>query len=353
MRGASLSATTELLSALADPVRLRLVALLARHELAVAEVQEALGLAQSRASTHLAQLRESGLVRVRREGRSALYAADLEAMTDPARALWSALSAGIDDQLLGSDARRAEAIVRRRAGGWADTVAGEMERHYSPGRTWEATARGFVGLGRLGDVLDVGSGDGTLAALLAPVSRSVTLLDASERMVEAARRRLATVRTARFAQGDAQALPFRDASFDVVMLFNVLTSLERPELAVTEASRVLRKEGRVVVVTLGAHEHLEAVARYGHRRAGFRPAELDALLRRSGLEVELCEVTSREKREPCFEVLTAYAHKVDRPEARRRSSLPPARATRAAPSTPPRKPQPPRKLRTPTDTGSP
>jgi DNA-binding transcriptional ArsR family regulator len=237
---ASLASTTELLSALADPVRLRLVVLLAKHELSVAEVQDALDLAQSRASTHLALLRDTGLVRARREGRSALYAVDLDAMPEASRALWTTLSSGLDDQLLASDARRADAIVKRRSGAWAETVAGEMERHYSPGRTWEATARGLVGLSRHGDVLDVGSGDGTLAALLAPLSRSITLLDASARMVEAARRRLEGLANVRIEQGDAEALPFGDASFDTLLLLNVLASVVRPERAIGECVRVLR-----------------------------------------------------------------------------------------------------------------
>ncbi|MBX7194951.1 MAG: metalloregulator ArsR/SmtB family transcription factor [Sandaracinaceae bacterium] len=347
---ASLATTTELLSALADPVRLRLVALLAKHELSVAEVQETLDLAQSRASSHLAMLREAGLVRVRREGRNALYATDLEAMGEGTRALWSALSAGLEDQLLVSDARRADVIVRRRTGAWAETVAGEMERHYSPGRTWEATARGLLGLSQHGDVLDVGSGDGTLAALLAPVSKSVTLLDASERMVEAARRRLDKHAHARVAQGDAEALPFADASFDVVMLFNVLASLARPERAVAECARVLRVGGRVVLVTLAAHEHLELVQRFGHRRAGFRVAELAALLRRAGLETELCEITSREKREPCFDVITAYAHKPAHTPSERRSQPPRSASTR--PGTPPSRSEPPRAPRPPKKTGT-
>lgn len=339
----TLATASELLSALADPVRLRLVAVLARHELSVAEVQETLDLAQSRASTHLASLRDAGLVRARREGRSALYATDLEAMPASARSLWEALSGTLDDQLLSSDARRAESIVKRRSGGtaWTDTVAGEMERHYSPGRTWEAAARGLLGLTRHGDVLDVGSGDGTLAALLAPVSRSVTLLDASPRMVEAARRRLEGVTSAEVALGDAHVLPFSDASFDVVMLFNLLASLEDPTRALSEAARVLRVGGRVAIVTLARHEHLETTARYGHRRPGFRAPELASLLRGAGLEVELCEITSRERREPHFDVLTAFAQK----PSRRKSVLPPTRKStppRRASVAPPRRPTPPK-----------
>ncbi|GAB4211505.1 MAG: metalloregulator ArsR/SmtB family transcription factor [Sandaracinaceae bacterium] len=333
---ATLADASSLLSALADPVRLRLVVLLARHELSVVEVQEALGIAQSRASSHLALLRDAGLVRARRDGRNALYSAEVDAMPTHVRAVWDALAKGLDDRLLDSDARRAAALVGRRRGArsaWAESVAGEMERHYSPGRTWEATARGLLGLTRHGDVLDAGSGDGTLAALLAPLCRSVTLLDASERLIDAAKKRLRGASSVRFEVGDVAAMPFRDASFDVVMLFNVLTCLERPDRALAEAARVLRPGGRLAVVTLAAHEHLPVAARYGHVRAGFRPAELSSLLRGAGLSVESVDITSRERREPFFEVLTAFATRAAARKSTppRRPSSPPSRKTGARP----------------------
>jgi ArsR family transcriptional regulator len=82
-----------------------------------------------------------------------------------------------------------------------------MERHYSPGRTWEATARAFLGLVQLGDVLDGGSGDGTIAQLLAPRARSITCLDRSPRVLAAARARLARVSTVRYLLGELEAIP--------------------------------------------------------------------------------------------------------------------------------------------------
>jgi ArsR family transcriptional regulator len=158
------------LKVFADATRVRLLALLEQEELTVAELSAITRLAQPRVSTHLARLKEAGLVRDRRAGVSAYYRFD-EAQLDPAqRALWHALSNGSDDPLLRQDAERVAAVLAHRASdqNWADSVAGDMERHYSPGRTWEALARTALPLLETGDVLDIASGDGVLAELVAP-----------------------------------------------------------------------------------------------------------------------------------------------------------------------------------------
>jgi DNA-binding transcriptional ArsR family regulator len=131
------------LKVFADATRVRLLALLEGEELTVAELSAITQLAQPRVSTHLAKLKEAGLVRDRRAGVSAYYRFD-DAALDPAqRALWQSISTGSDDPLLRQDAERVPAVLAMRAAdqNWADSVAGDMERHYSPGRTWEALAR--------------------------------------------------------------------------------------------------------------------------------------------------------------------------------------------------------------------
>jgi len=136
------------LKVFADATRVRLLTLLEQEELTVAELSAITTLAQPRVSTHLARLKEAGLVRDRRAGVSAYYRFD-DAALDPAqRALWHALSTGSDDPLLRQDAERVPAVLAMRAAdqNWADSVAGDMERHYSPGRTWEAMARSALPL---------------------------------------------------------------------------------------------------------------------------------------------------------------------------------------------------------------
>jgi ArsR family transcriptional regulator len=287
------------------------VALLARHELTVAELTAIPGLAQSRVSTHLGKLREAGALRDRRQGASTMYSLNDGSMPAGPRRVWSLVEAEVDDAVLEGDRTRADALLRarERADGWPDAIAGRMERHYSPGRTWEAAARAFVGLLRLGDVLDAGCGDGTIAELLAPRARSITGLDRSEKMLAAARQRLAGAPHVRFARGDLERLPAAPESFDHVLMLNVLTYAERPPRALAEAARVLRPGGDLVLVTLDAHRHAEVAAAYGHVQPGFRPAALRRLLTQAGFAVERCEVTSRERREPHFEVVTAFARR--------------------------------------------
>jgi SAM-dependent methyltransferase len=306
-----LGSATNLLGLLGDPTRVRLVALLAREELSVAELVEAIGAPQSRISTHLGRLREAGLVRDRKEGTSAFYSLAETAMPEPARKVLALVRGEVKDATLEADARRAAAIVeRRRTGlGWPEAVAGHMERHYSPGRTWESMARGVLGLVRAGDVLDAGCGDGTVAALVAARSRSVTCLDRSPRMIDAAKERLAGAPNVRFETGDLHALPMPDASFDAVLLFHVLTCAERPAQALSEVARVLRPGGSVAVLALDRHDHPELTRSYGHVHAGFSPRSLRSLLSGAGLDVEQCEVTSRERRDPFFQVVSASASK--------------------------------------------
>jgi ArsR family transcriptional regulator len=309
----SLGATSDLLGLLAEPSRVRLLALLGNNELTVNELCSVTELGQSRVSTHLGKLRDAGLVRDRRAGGSTYYRMANGDLPAPARKLWTVVAADLDDAQLATDRQRCAAVLRARAeqargdSRWPDSVAGEMERHYSPGRTWEALARGLIGLADLGDVLDAGAGDGATAQLLAPRARSITCIDVSDTLIDAARVRLAGHANVRAEVADLHALPFADASFDQILLLNVLTHLRAPARALAELARVLRPGGRLALVTLAAHDHLDVTAAYGHVTAGFRPADVRRLLEKAGLAVEQCAVTSREKRAPQFEVVTAFA----------------------------------------------
>ena len=311
----SLDSTLNVLHVFGDATRVRLMALLAGDELSVAELVSITEVPQSRVSTHLGRLKDAGLLRDRRVGASTLYAVNDAAMPAEARRVWELVSSSLDDRVLEADRRRALALKRARAGAsWPDSIAGEMERHYSPGRTWEATARGVLGFIRLGDALDVGAGDGVIANLLAARAASYTCLDKSPRMIEAARRRLAGRANVRFELGDMHELPFEGQSFDQVLLFHTLTYSERPERALKEAARVLRPGGALALVTLAAHAELPTTAAYGHVQAGFSAAGLRTQLEKAGFSVDECSVTSREKRKPFFEVLSVFAHVPSRPE---------------------------------------
>ena len=285
----TLAKTVDILKLFADASRVRLSALLEGNELSVAEITQITGLPQSRVSTHLGKLREAGVLRDRHEGASTFYAMNDVTMPEPAKRLWSLVAETRDEALLRTDRARCEEVLRARqiAGSWPDSVAGQMDRHYSPGRTWEATLLSFLPFLRLGEVLDAGSGDGTIATLLAPRCRSVTCLDRSDKVLHAARQRLSGHDNVTFTPGDLHALPFPDARFDHVLLLNVLTYTKDPTQVLREAARVLKPGGDLTVSTLARHDHKNVTAPYGHVNQGFRPATLRGwLVKSAGLAVE-------------------------------------------------------------------
>lgn len=304
----SLDSQVELMGLFGDATRVRLLCVLADHELSVAELTSVTELGQSRVSTHLGKLREAGLLLDRRAGTSTFYRLNENGMAQPARLLWAALRKELDDAEVRQDQKRAQRVVAARSGAsWPERLAGEMERHYSPGRTWDSLARAFLSLVRAGDVLDVGAGDGTVAELMAPRARSITCLDISPRVLDAAQQRLTGRSHVRFVRGDMLKLPFSDDRFDQVLLLNTLAYAPRPAQALDEAARVVRPGGSLLVVTLAKHDHLDVASQYGHRHAGFEPRWLRRRL--SALEIQTCSVTSRERRRPHFRVVTCLAQK--------------------------------------------
>ena len=306
-----LEAWSTRLKVFADATRVRLLALLAREELTVAELSAITQLAQPRVSTHLAKLKEAGLVRDRRAGVSAYYRFDEDNLDTVQRELWRSLRDGSDDPLLRQDAERVAGVLANRAAdqNWADSVAGDMERHYSPGRTWEALARTALPLLETGDVLDIASGDGVLAELLSPHAKRYICIDTSARVVAAAGERLRRFPNVEVREGDMHALPFKDASFDLVVLMHALTYSTKPAQAVAEAARVLRRGGRLLLSSLARHEHRSVVEAYGHVNLGFSEKELRKFAEKAGLEIANAETVTRERRPPHFEVLSLAAVK--------------------------------------------
>lgn len=299
------------LKVFADATRVRLIALLEREELTVAELSAITRLAQPRVSTHLAKLKEAGLVRDRRSGVSAYYRFDDAALDAAQRALWATLREGSDDPLLRQDAERVAGVLASRASeqNWADSVAGDMERHYSPGRTWEALARSAIPLMQPGDVLDIASGDGVLAELMAPHAHRYVCLDSSTKVVLAASERLRRLQNVEVREGDMHALPFADGSFDLVVLMHALTYADHPAVAVAEAARVLRSGGRLLLTSLARHEHRAVVEAYGHVNLGFSDRDLQKFALKAGLEIVSASTVTRERRPPHFEAIALIARR--------------------------------------------
>jgi ArsR family transcriptional regulator len=306
----NLSHYVETLNLLADESRLRLCALLRERELCVSDLVHVTGISQSRVSTHLGRLREAGFVRDRRQGAQTFYALASDTLPGTAKAVLDEATQAQDPTLRGDQQRLLELETDRRAG-LPMSVADDMERYYSPGRTWQSLSVGLAALLRLGDVLDVGSGDGAAASALAPYCRSLTCIDQNPRMIEVAKDRLAKHAHARTHVADVHALPFAAAAFDAVLMFHTLTYAEQPARALAECARVLRPGGRLVLLCLDQHTQLEVTARYGERHPGFSPRALDTLITEAGLSVVVSDVACREAKKPHLQVVLAIA---DKPE---------------------------------------
>ena len=304
----NLAQHVDTLNLLGDESRIRLCVLLRQRELCVNDLVKITGVAQSRVSTHLGRLREAGFVRDRRQGAQSFYALATDNLPSAARVILEEAATSTDPTLEG-DQQRLSALDAERRGGLPDSAVDELERDYSPGRTWHSLAVGVTALLKLGDVLDAGSGDGAAASSLAPYCRSLTCIDTNPRMIEAARERLARFPHVRAQVADLHELPFDAESFDAVLIFHTLTYAERPARVLAECARVLRPGGRLVLLCLDKHRQMEVTARYGERHPGFAPAAVRGLLSRAGLTVVSAEVACREIRKPHLQVVLAIADK--------------------------------------------
>lgn len=307
----SIGLSTDACRLLADASRVRLLLLLEAYNLSAAELSQITGLAQSRVSTHLSRLKRAGLVIDQRTAGAALYSAGPAGTDGAAGAIWRLLQPQLDDAQARVDRERAGEVVRRRHLGqtWAESVAGRMELHYSPGRSWEATARALMQLLQLGDVLDLASGDGVIAELLVPHARHVTCVDISAAVIAAAQRRLSAHANVDFHQGDMHHLPFADGRFDQIFALHALSYSPDPPRLLHEAARVLRPGGHLVLAALRRHQHAETQRAFDHANLGLEVAELRDLIQSAGLQVLECSVTSRESRPPYFEVISALARR--------------------------------------------
>lgn len=305
-----MAAALEVLRLLGDPTRMRLLHLLAQHELSVAELQEILEMGQSRISSHLALLRQGGLVSDRREGKRSYYglhaalSSPIADLRDQAiRALASEALAQRDlDNLAGVLQRRRQASERYFA-----RLAGKLNRQRCPGRSWKALTQLLAQLTPRIDVADLGSGEGLVAQLLAPRARRVVCVDNAPAMVEAGRRfaRENGVENLEFVLGDIEAIPLEDASIDLALLSQALHHAEEPALAIAEAARILRPGGSLLVLDLHEHSFEQARELYADRWLGFSLNAVHQWLQQAGLQQLRVDLVAREEEPPHFETLLA------------------------------------------------
>ena len=305
-----MSNRVRLLGALADPTRLRILSALRENELSVAELQEVLGIGQSRISNHLSQLKSVGLLRDRREGQKAYYR-----RAEVGREIWS-LAEGAAGEL-GTQGRDGEALRRvlgqrqEKSKRYFDAVAGRLGKKYCPGRSWEAVGRLLLALAPRQVYADLGAGEGLISQLLAARAKKVIAVDHSPRMVEVGRdlAKRSGLKNLEYRQGDMEQPPIRPGSVDVVILSQALHHAVHPPRALEAAWKILRPGGTVLILDLVEHSFEAAREMYADVWLGFAPAELGRLLREAGFEGNTVEVVAKEKEGPGFQTLLAVGMK--------------------------------------------
>jgi len=285
----SVEALQRAFKTLADPTRVRILALLEREELAVQELMAVLGMAQSRVSRHLAILREAGLLRDRRDGTYVYYRFPTP-LPDAWQRVWDLVrSEQQDDATSQRDAAALAEVLRDRAArtrSWFDRLGPEWDALRKVFHDDLLRARAVARLVPPGlAVCDVGTGTGVLAIELARLGCRVVAIDHSPRMLEAARTKLAAegLEDVELRQGDAAALPLEDAALDAAFAHMVLHYLPSPAEALAEMARVVRPGGAVVVVDFGEHDREWMREELGVQWLGFPLEEVRGWLERAGL----------------------------------------------------------------------
>jgi len=295
---------------LADPSRVRMVLLLEREELSVAELQEILAMGQSTISTHLAQLKQAGIVEDRRTGKNILYrlkafgnGTQQQVLGVLRHAVKEIPEAAEDRDALRLALRRRQDKVRS----YFDELAGKFGRQYVPGRSWQGLAETFLMLMPPLVIADLGAGEGTVSQLLARRAKKVIAVDNSEKMVEfgAQLARNHRVKNLEYRLGDLEDLPVKKGEADVAFFSQSLHHAQHPPRALAEAFRIVKPGGRVIILDLLKHHFEEARALYADVWLGFSEVDLRRMLSDAGFGNISTAIVHRESEGPHFETILA------------------------------------------------
>jgi len=299
---------------LADPSRVRMVLLLEREELSVAELQEILAMGQSTISTHLSQLKQAGIVEDRRTGKNILYrlkafgnGTQQQVLGVLRHAVKEIPEAAEDRDALRLALRRRQDKVRS----YFDELAGKFGRQYVPGRSWQGLAETFLTLMPPLVIADLGAGEGTVSQLLARRAKKVIAVDNSEKMVEfgAQLARNHRVKNLEYRLGDLEDLPVKKGEADVAFFSQSLHHAQHPGRALGEAFRIVKPGGRVIILDLLKHHFEEARALYADVWLGFSEVDLRRMLTDAGFDNISTAIVHRESEGPHFETILAVGDK--------------------------------------------
>jgi ArsR family transcriptional regulator len=293
----------------ADPNRLRVLLLLEREELSVAELQEVLAKGQSQISTHLAQLKQAGLVDDRRTGKNSFYrlTAPAELMELLRRAAPEIAEAAHDREALRLVLRKRQDKMRR----YFDELAGKFGRQYVPGRSWKGIAEALLKLMPPMVIADLGAGEGTISQLMAQRAKKVIAIDNSEKMVEfgAELARKHGIANLEYRCGDIEEIPIRSGTVDLAFFSQALHHATHPERAIAEAWRILKPRGRIAVLDLNRHHFEEAREMYADLWLGFTELEIEKYLKGADFRNVETAIVYREPEAPYFETLLGTGEK--------------------------------------------
>lgn len=297
---------------LADETRLRLLLLLQKEELSVVEIQEVLGMGQSRISSHLAQLRQAGLVKDRRAGKNIYYA--LASDNGHAQLLPIIQAAARElPEAERDQAALAVALKKRddKAREYFNQLAGKFGRAYCPGRTWDGVAHMLFSIVPELVIADLGAGEGTLSQLLAKRAKKVIAVDNSEKMVEfgSGLAKKHGFKNLEYRLGEIEDPPIPAESVDLALLSQALHHAMHPDRAIAAAYRILHKGGRIAILDLLQHQMEETRELYADRWLGFSEADLQQFLSSAGFRDIEVSVVSRETQPPHFQTVLATAVK--------------------------------------------
>jgi len=294
---------------LSDPTRMRLMLLLVEEELTVAELQEIVGLGQSRISSGLGQLKRGGLAADRRVGKNIFYRAKETA------ALAGVLAVARGELAESPQDRAALGLTLRkrkdRAAEYFNKLAGRFGRVYVPGRSWEALSHALLRLLPPMVIADLGAGEGTLSQLLARTAKHVIAVDNSEKMVEfgAALAREHGFKNLDYRLGDIEDPPIKSSSVDLALFSQALHHVASPQRAISAAHRILTPGGRLVILDLAAHTYEQARELYAHVWLGFSELQMHQMLEKAGFAKIETSLSTRESEAPHFQTLLVTAAK--------------------------------------------
>lgn len=309
-----MSTTLKSLRALSDPTRLRIVALLERGELSVAELQEITRLGQSRISTHLGLLQESELVQSRREGKRAFYKLNEQADATAREFIQVAIRGARELPEHSADQINLKRVLNRRreqAEVYFNQIAGRFDRVYGPGRSWQAFGHLLLRILPPLVVADLGAGEGLLSELLARRCKKVIAVDNSEKIVAfgKAKAKKNGLKNLEFRLGDLQKPPIDAESVDLVVLSQALHHAELPGEAIAAAHKILKPGGQIMILDLLQHNFEKARDLYGDRWQGFAESDMHHWLENAGFKKVEITVVAREEQPPHFQTILAGAEK--------------------------------------------